>query len=484
MSSVELESATRPGPLGAGRRGVPLAPVDVAWLRMDEPTNRMHVHGILVLDGDLDLARALPVFERRLARIPRFRQRVALDGGRLVWADDEEFEIGRHVVEERLPEPGGDPELVTAVERHLASGFDRRHPLWEFRLLRGYRGADTAILGRLHHAIGDGVALMLVLLALTDLGDLPELDQALAERLGGEGANPFLDLLTAGPREAFEAARAAAGRWAPETLRLMTAPAEAYAEAGALLRGVGVTKALARILGSRNEPATPFKGELGVGKRVAWTSRLPLDEVKSAGAALGGTVNDVLNNAMAGGLRRYLAENGGADERLGFRCAMPVSLRPLDEMAALGNRFGLVFLDLPVGISDPLRRLELLRRNTARLKRSAEPVLILGLLALAGRSPQAFQDLLVRIFGAKATAVFTNVPGPSTRLTVAGHPIRDLFFWVPQAGRLGLGVSILSYDGGVRMGVMTDAGLVPDPERIVDGFHAEWERLLTAAASR
>ena len=81
------------------------------------------------------------------------------------------------------------------------------------------------------------------------------------------------------------------------------------------------------------------------------------------------------------------------------------------------------------------------------------------------------------IFGTKATAVFTNVPGPKQTLYFAGQALTDLYFWVPQAGHLGLGVSILSYDGGVRMGVGTDAGLIPDPERIIDGFHAEFAAL-------
>jgi hypothetical protein len=96
--------------------------------------------------------------------------------------------------------------------------------------------------------------------------------------------------------------------------------------------------------------------------------------------------------------------------------------------------------------------------------------------------PYEFQRRLVGLFGSRATAVFTNVPGPRQTLWFAGRPIRDVFFWVPQAGRLGLGVSILSYDGGVRMGVGTDAGLVPDPQRIVDGFDAELEALARAAA--
>jgi WS/DGAT/MGAT family acyltransferase len=470
--------ASEPLPLGRGERGTPLSPVDFAWLRMDEPANRMHVHGVLVLDGDISGEEAAAVLGERLERIPRFKQRVAEDWGGAAWVDDAEFDIRRHVHEQHLHAPGSDRILATAIERLLHEGMDRAHPLWAFHVMRGYLHSKTVVFARIHHAIGDGVALMMVLLAMTD----PQPHGGGHGHAPREARNPFLDILTGGGRRTLVAARHAAEQWAPETLRLMLAPAEAYAKLGFAERALGSALAVTRILATFNEPSTPFKGELGVPKRVAWSERYALDEIKALGSALGATVNDVLNNAMAGGLRRYLASDGEPRERLSFRCAMPVNLRQLDEMAALGNRFGLVFLDLPVGIADPLRRLEVLRRSSAALKRSVEPLVVLSLLDLAGRLPSVVQELLVKIFGAKATAVFTNVPGPRVTLAFAGRALSDLFFWVPQAGRLGLGVSILSYAGGVRMGVGTDAGLVPDPERILEGFQAELDALQAAAA--
>lgn len=470
-----------PAPLAPGERGRPMSPVDVAWLRMDVPANLMHVHGVLVVEGEPSLDEARRVLGGRLMTIPRFLQRVARDGGRHVWVDDSAFDLERHVTEERLPEPGGEPELAASIGAHLARPFDRRHPLWEFRLLRGYRGSDTVVFGRLHHAIGDGVALMVVLLAMTDLtrGGPPTVDAASPE---APSVNPFLELLRAGPGVALEAARAAAERFMPETLRLMLNPVEAFARSHLLARGAGSTLALGRLLGYSREPPTPFKGEIGVPKRVAWTEAIPLEDARATAKSLGCSLNDLLNDAMAGGLRRYLGRDGEPPAGLSIRAAMPVNLRPLEEMAELGNRFGLVFLPLPVGVADPLRRLERIRERSAALRRSAEPLVVHSLLRFVGSSPAALQRLIVRIFGAKATAVFTNVPGPKQTLWFAGCAIRDIFFWVPQAARLGLGVSIFSYDGRVRMGVGTDAGLVPDPERIVDGFRAEFGALVDAAA--
>ena len=456
--------------------------MDVAWLRMDEPANLMHIHGVFVVEGGVDHDQVTHILAERLLAIPRFRQRVARDGSRFVWTEDHAFDIALHVTEEQLPEPGGDAELATALSAHLGRPFDRRHPLWEFRCLQGYRGGDTVVFGRLHHAIGDGVALMVVLLAMTDLTRVGPATVAAPGDVEGPSINPFLELLHAGPGAAFEAAKAAAERWMPETLRLMLSPVEAFARANVFAKGAGAAFALGRLAGRAPDPRTRFKGTLKVPKRLAWTEPLPLDEVRRASKALGVTLNDLLNNAMAGGLRRYLARHGTPPEGLSFRAAMPVNLRPLEEMSQLGNRFGLIFLSLPVGIADPLRRLEEIRRRSKALRNSAEPLMVLGLLDFAGRAPASVQRLLVKIFGSKATAVFTNVPGPRQTLWFAGKAIRDIFFWVPQAGHLGLGVSIFSYDGKVRMGVGTDAGLVPDPERIVDGFNAEFDALLRAAS--
>ena len=117
----------------------------------------------------------------------------------------------------------------------------------------------------------------------------------------------------------------------------------------------------------------------------------------------------------------------------------------------------------------------------SRLKRSFEPVVSLWILRLIGALPLSIQELVVRIFGAKGTAVLTNVPGPQKTLYFAGEAIESFLFWVP--GRFGMGISIASYSGQVRVGLATDAGLVPDPEAIVAGFHQEFNAMLRLSGS-
>ncbi|MFN8569003.1 MAG: WS/DGAT domain-containing protein, partial [Kouleothrix sp.] len=182
--------------------------------------------------------------------------------------------------------------------------------------------------------------------------------------------------------------------------------------------------------------------------------------------------------AVAGALRSYLQSRGEPVDGIDIRAAVPVNLRPPDEPLTLGNRFGLVFLPLPIGADDPLDRLLDLKERMAALKGSPEAMVTFGILTTMGVAPAQLQDLGVSIFGSKATAVMTNVPGPRQPIYMAGVPIKEIMFWVPQSGRLGLGVSILSYAGSVTLGIATDVGLAPDPDQIIAAFHDEFETLL------
>jgi hypothetical protein len=71
----------------------------------------------------------------------------------------------------------------------------------------------------------------------------------------------------------------------------------------------------------------------------------------------------------------------------------------------------------------------------------------------------------------------TNVPGPREKLKFLGSTLEQCMFWVPQSGDIGLGVSILSYGGGVQFGVITDSTLCPQPQKIIDEFEPEFAKL-------
>jgi hypothetical protein len=157
-----------------------------------------------------------------------------------------------------------------------------------------------------------------------------------------------------------------------------------------------------------------------------------------------------------------------------------VNLRPPGKETRLGNRFGLVALELPLWIGNPIARVLEVRRRMEALKQSYQAILTLGVLGLVGMCPKPVQQQILDILAAKATAVMTNVPGPQKALYLCGARLDSLMFWVPQSGDIGMGVSILSYNGGVRFGLVTDAGLTPDPQNVIARFPHELESLLFA----
>lgn len=160
---------------------------------------------------------------------------------------------------------------------------------------------------------------------------------------------------------------------------------------------------------------------------------------------------------------------------------VPVNLRPLEKAWQLGNRFGLAPLVLPVGIANPVERVFDVRRRMVNLKGSYQPLLAFAVLAASGLFVKPVQDAVLGLFSKKATAVMTNVPGPALPLKMCGSTLKQNLFWVPSSGEIGVGVSILSYSGGVQFGLITDRALCPDPQAIIDRFEPEFEQLLYLA---
>jgi diacylglycerol O-acyltransferase / wax synthase len=169
-----------------------------------------------------------------------------------------------------------------------------------------------------------------------------------------------------------------------------------------------------------------------------------------------------------------------------IQAMVPFNLRPLDEPVPrqLGNKFGLVFLPLPVGTSGSYRRLVEVHRRMQEIKGSRDGAVSYGLLSAMGFTPEPVERRIVDLFSAKGTAVMTNVPGPSEPVYLAGTPVRASLFWAPTSGHIGMSVSIFSYRGEVTVGLMVDAALVPDPGEIVKQLKRELTALGGLASPR
>jgi WS/DGAT/MGAT family acyltransferase len=453
--------------------------VDTAWLRMEHPTNLMMIVGVMMFEGHLALRDVKRVIERRFLAYRRFRSRAVQDASGAWWQTDDDFDIARHVQRVTLPGRAGKKELEALVSRLASTPLDFSRPLWEFHLVDNYAGG-SALITRIHHCYADGIALIQVMLSLTHetaAGSLKLEPGVVDETPRGEA--DFWERVLKPVSQALDGA-ALLGRGLVEQGRGLAGNPQIAVDAvqGAARKGIGFAGEIARLALMGGDAATRFKGPLGARKRVAWAEPLPLDEVKVAGKALGCSINDVLLSMAAGAMRDYLQEKGDAVDGLEIRAIVPVNLRPPGEARSLGNKFGLVFLDLPVGMAHPLERLYEIRRRMLALKGSYQPIIALGLLNAVGYGPKALQEQVTGLLGNSASAVMTNVPGPQQPLYLAGKRIHELDFWVPQSGGIGMGVSILSYDGRIQFGVITDAGLVPDPDAIVGRFAEEFDKLL------
>ncbi len=455
----------------------PISKVDTAWLRMEQPTNLMMINGVLILDDKLDYARLLETIEQRFLAFRRFRQK-AVDGPRGAhWVLDEDFDINDHVRRTALPGAADQAELELLVSQLASTALDPSRPLWQFHVVENYVEGPALII-RIHHCIADGIALVQVFLSLTDptrAGRPSARKPEVWKKRRADESVVFRRLLDPA-REGLDFALHMGEKLIKEGAKVLQDPAIASEYAAQVGE---VVQELASSLTLKDDPVTRFKGQLGVRKQVSWAEPLPLAEVKGVSKAFGCTVNDVLIAAVTGALRQYMIAAGDPPGSLrDIRVTVPVNLRPLEHAQELGNHFGLVFLSLPLSVDNPLDRLYIINARMNELKSSKQAAVTLGFLAALGMGPSAVQKPALDMLSKKATAVLTNVPGPQQPIYLAGSKMKEMMFWVPQNGGIGLGVSILSYNGKVFFGLIADRHLVAEPSAIISRFNREFEKLL------
>jgi diacylglycerol O-acyltransferase len=457
--------------------------VDHAWLRMDSDANLMMIVGFWLIEPKLGLAELRQRISTALLAYPRFRQKVVEDALGAAWVEDSAFDLARHVCHESLRGRPGDAPL-DALKRRVAElatrPLDPSRPLWQFHLVEDLDNARSAMICRIHHCIGDGIALISVTLSIADSG-VPPPQRAPRDDEGEEHewiADALIKPFTALAVKAIDAT----GQGVGKGIGMLAHPDGALSgTVDAARMGLQVAADAAALALMSDDSPTRLKGRATPGKRVAWGEPLALDDVKAVSKALGVSINDVLLSCVAGAIGAYLRDHGDDPTGQEIRAMVPVNLRPIEEAWKLGNRFGLAPLVLPIGLAHPAERLYAVHLRMQQLKHSYQPLLAFGVLVLSGLVAKPVQDAITGLFARKSTAVMTNVPGPREPLHFCGRTVRQVMFWVPQSGDVGMGVSILSYAGGVQFGLITDAKMCPDPEAIVEHFAPEFEKLLLLA---
>lgn len=429
-----------------------MSSVDTAWLRMEGPASHMTIGVVLIFEDQLPLVQLREVLQERLLRFDRFRQKVVRHDIRAWWEEDSHFSIYNHLTTVALDDPDDKQCLQDVASKLMNTGLDFAHPLWHMHYIENFQSGSALII-RIHHCIADGMSLVRLLLSLTDA----EADPASIALSN--------DKPTVGARHQHHE-----GMW-----DILTHPSHLKTLAE---NGASAIAELAKVTLGRNDPPSMLKGSFSGVKKVAWAEPFALTDVKRIGKKLDATVNDILVAAVTGALRQYFLRRISEAELTGMHVVIPFNLRPLDEpIESLGNQFGLVLLPLPVQVADPLERLQQAKAAMDQLKHSYQAHVFYGMLEFFGKGPAILEQTALDILSKKASAIMTNVPGPKKPVYLAGAKLKQPLVWVPQAGNVGAGLAILTYNDIVQFGFVADAQLIPDPNEVADLFITQFRIL-------
>ena len=456
-----------------------MTPLDAAFVQAEDeqPGVSLAICSVAVFEGPApSTVEFAELLQGRLPLIPRYRQKVRqvpFDLGPPVWVDDEHFDLGYHLRRTALPAPGRDAELSALIGRVMASRLDRGRPLWEYWLVERLHGGHWALISKVHHCMVDGVSgtdLYSVVLDPTPAPRPPEPDDWWPEPE---------------PTSLALSARALGG--------LVATPVkQVRATAGALRRpGVlaGRTREAARGLAALSGALVPARrssltGPLSAARRFA-VARGSAADVSAVRRRYGGTFNDVVLTAVAGGFRRVLLEAGEEPTRHTVRALVPVSTRLAGQESIRDNRVSLMLADLPVDVADPVERLEVTREHLEHLKAAHEAEAGASVTGLAALGPFPVVATQVRLAAhlpqRSVVTTATDVPGPRVPLYALGRRLLEIIPYVPIASTVRTGVAILSYCDRLAIGVTGDYESAPDVEILARGIEDELSALAAAA---
>ena len=456
-----------------------MSTLDAEFLYLEDGVVQMHIGSCAVFEGPApEFEEFVALTESKLPLVPRYRQKVRdvpLGFGRPVWVDDPHFTMDYHVRHTALPEPGGAEQLRRLMGRVMSQPLDRSRPLWETWVVEGLEDGRWAAISKVHHSIVDGVSGVEMINALLDMD--PDAPVADLEPWEPEEQPEWVSLIADG-------ISGFVGDMARRTGSIATSMTRPdWWRSG--LQGTG--KALSTVTGTmQSEAPTGLDGPIGPHRRWDWTV-VSLDDIKRIKTELGGTVNDVVLSAIAGGFRRLIESRGEDPGEYGVRTLVPVSVRAEDHHGEFNNQVSGMIGELPVAIADPRERLAAVHEQMVELKESHEAEIgetitdlsdlaFPGLLALGSRATVRF--LASREGQRGVNTVTTNVPGPQFPLYALGRRMVGYYPYVPIFHGMRAGVAILSYDGQVAFGITGDYGSMPDLGMLAQGIEESITELL------
>ena len=417
---------------------------DAVW-QQDRPTNRHIIQALMVLEGTVDIQKLREIINERLVfgkdekgdRIcARLTQVVQKHLGYFVWKEDENFSVENHVLDWNGNCPKSLEDLDMTLSEICSTPLPDILSPWQFVVVPMLEVNLFGVLLRVHHSIADGVALTRVF--VKNLFDLP-------------------------PQT-------------PEPKKFSTKK-NFYMWCKAIF--VGPSIVLTKFF-SRADSSKIHGRELCGKKLVAWSKNVDLSLVKQVKNIAGTTVNDVMVSCLAGALHDYLKEKKDCDGAKveDILASVPVDTRASTGSMKLKNNFALVFLRLPIVANNAVDRLLVTKQRMDAIKTSAEPLVTAVTVQILMMLPDWVSRSLIDFFSCKMSCVLSNVPGPQQTLFLGGQKIIQGIFWVPQRANIGVGLSIFSYGGEIRVGVYSDESVIPNPREVVRKFEENFWQLV------
>lgn len=449
-----------------------LSPLDAMFLQQDSPTVPRQVASLAILEpgAQLDHDRLVRLINERIDLVPRYRQVPRFVPGGLgtpVWLDDENFDISLHVRRSALPRPGSREALHELVGRLIARRLDLDRALWELYLIEGFEGDRLALLFKAHQALVDG-------------SHTVDLAQVLLEETAHERDIPHADWE---PRPAPRAVGLVGSTLNHNVRHLGEALRVAEHNVGR------VARRLPLVGSDGSAPRTVLSTELGRHRRFT-TLSADLDSFRRIRETHGGTVNDVILAAIAGGIRGWMLTRAEpVTAKTSFRAMVPMSVASSDGLpTSLGSTVRGHLLSLPVGETNPVVRLHQVSYALKDHRETGSAVAANTLANLPGFATSTFHAVGARVADSESgrghQIVITNVPGPHDPVYMAGEAVEQVYPCVPLSGHRALSIGVTSYRGRVFFGIVADRDAVPDVDVLAQCIEDALAELVETVSAR
>lgn len=500
-----------------------IAAQDAIWLDLERPTALMVTDALVWFGEPPDFDAVLRVIEDKLAnQYPGLRRRVVSehpDHGPYYWEDDPGFDLAQHVSRVTLPEGSGEPGLMDHLSRARSQPLPADRPLWQVQLI-DMPPDGAAALFRVHHAIADGIRVSQMVMSLCDdargrplipppspesstlvtgmrrsfaaslqrgVGEIPAFAAGVAEQVSS-GAGSFAERLAGAASRPGETVGAAWDQARDSAVGAAFAVREAWADAAdlRLLSPSRVadyfaavrdnTETLRGLLFAPSEP-TPWAQHAGVEKKVGWSATVPMRDIRKVAVRTGTSVPSVVIASIAGAVRRYTVETDTPVTSV--RWLMPVPVRPFGEALPreLGSLFALLPFEMPTDLDEPIPRLAEMHARLVDIRSSPATMLAFGMAYLVPYVRGGSARRVMERGAERSVGLLSNLPGPRRPAYLAGTRVIGVMGFAPTAGDQPMSVSIVSYEGGLRVGFACDAGNVPEPQVLADYTVDAFQRL-------